>query len=109
MITFCGLSFPLSLPESCKDQDQVLAGIRPDSIKRDGALATLPEQWLIDGKVVVAEIVGSQSLLEFTMGEASIIAELEGRIAAAPGQTMKLGLNLENLLLFDPETEQAIR
>jgi multiple sugar transport system ATP-binding protein len=108
-ISFCGLTFPVSLPAGCKDQDQVLAGIRPDSIKRDGALAALPEQWLIDGKVVVAEIVGSQSLLEFTMGEASIIAELEGRVAAAPGQTMKLGLNLENLLLFDPETEQAIR
>ena len=73
------------------------------------ALATLPEKWLIDGKVVVAEIVGSQSLLEFTIGEASLIAELEGRVTATPGQTMKLGLNLENLLLFDPETEQAIR
>ena len=108
-ISFCGFTFPVTLPESCKDQDQVLAGIRPDSIKRDGALAALPEKWLIDGKVVVAEIVGSQSLLEFTIGEASLIAELEGRVTATPGQTMKLGLNLENLLLFDPETEQAIR
>ncbi|NNK13084.1 MAG: ATP-binding cassette domain-containing protein, partial [Desulfofustis sp.] len=108
-ISFCGVTFPVTLPAGCKDQDQVLAGIRPDSIKRDGALAALPEQWLIDGKVVVSEIVGSQSLLEFTMGEASVIAELEGRVTAAPGQTMKLGLNLENLLLFDPETEQAIR
>ncbi len=108
-ISFCGFTFPVTLPAGCNDQDQVLAGIRPDSIKRDGALAALPEKWLIDGKVVVAEIVGSQSLLEFTMGEASIIAELEGRVPAAPGQTMKLGLNLENLLLFDPDTEQAIR
>lgn len=108
-ISFCGLTFPVALPDSCRDQDQVLAGIRPDSIKRDGALKALPTEWLIDGKVVVAEIVGSQSLLEFTMGEEGIIAELEGRVAAAPGQTMKLGLNLENLLLFDPETEQAIR
>ena len=64
---------------------------------------------LIDGSVVVSEIVGSQSLLDFTLGEASVVAELEARVAAAPGQTMKLGLNLENLLLFDPDTEQAIR
>lgn len=108
-ISFSGFTFPVSLPESCRDQDRVLAGIRPDSIKRDGALTTLPQQWLVDGQVIVSEIVGSQSLLEFTLGDAGVIAELEGRVAAAPGETMRLGLNLENLLLFDPETEQAIR
>jgi hypothetical protein len=43
------------------------------------------------------------------MGGASVIAELEGRVAARPGEMMNLGFNMENLLLFDPETEQAIR
>lgn len=108
-ISFCDFTFPVTLPEACRDQDKVVAGIRPDSIKRDGALSPLPHQWVVDGQIVVAEIVGSQSLLEFTMGEVSLIAELEGRVAAAHGEKMKLGLNLENLLLFDPETEQAIR
>ncbi|MEJ2056608.1 MAG: sn-glycerol-3-phosphate ABC transporter ATP-binding protein UgpC [Desulfofustis sp.] len=108
-ITFCGETFPVTLPEPCKDQDRVLAGIRPDSIKRGAGLSDLPEQWIVDGTVIVSEIVGSQSLLEFSLGETGIIAELEGRISAAPGETMKLGFNMENLLLFDPETEQAIR
>ncbi len=108
-ISFCGLTFPVALPEACRDQDQVLAGIRPDSIKRGAALADLPEQWQIEGEVIVCEIVGSQTLLEFALGEIGIIAELEGRVSAAPGDTMKLGFNMENLLLFDPQTEQAVR
>lgn len=108
-ISFNGCQFPITLPESCKDGDEVLAGIRPDSIKREGTLENLPEQWLVEGEIIVSEIVGSQSILEFSMGGASFIAELEGRVAARPGETMNLGFNMENLLLFDPETEQAIR
>jgi len=76
-ISFSGFTFPVSLPDSCKDQDKVLAGIRPDSIKRDAGLAGLPEHWQIDGKVIVSEIVGSQSLLEFSLGDVGVIAELE--------------------------------
>ena len=108
-ISFCGLTFPVTLPETCRDQDKVLAGIRPDSIKRGTALADLPERWQVEGEVIVCEIVGSQTLLEFSLGDVGIIAELEGRVADAPGETMRLGFNMENLLLFDPQTEQAIR
>ncbi len=108
-ISFCGTTFPVTLPPTCRDQDRVLAGIRPDSIKRGPGLSDLPEPWIIDGRIIVSEIVGSQSLLEFSLGETGIIAELEGRVSVAPGQTMKLGFNMENLLLFDPETGQAIR
>jgi multiple sugar transport system ATP-binding protein len=108
-ISFNGHSFPVILPESCQDQDRVLAGIRPDSIKRGADLEGLSREWQVQGKVIVCEIVGSQTLLEFSLGDAGIIAELAGRVTARPGDTMKLGFNMENLLLFDPETEQAIR
>jgi len=108
-IRLCGKSFPVSLPDACRDQDKVLAGIRPDSIKRASGIDTLPEEWIFDATVIVSEIVGSQSLLEFSFGETGIIAELEGRVRASPGDTVKLGFNMENLLLFDPHTEQAIR
>ena len=38
-----------------------------------------------------------------------MIGELQGRILARPGDQIKLGLDLDHLLLFDPETEEAIR
>lgn len=111
-VSLGGLTFAVELPAACRDGDRVLAGIRPDSIKRgaaEGASATLPDHWLVEGQVIVSEIVGSQSLLEFSMGEATVIAELEGRVPARPGDTMKLCFNMEHLLLFDPEGGQAIR
>lgn len=108
-IVFCGVSFPVSLPDSCNDQDRVLAGIRPDSIKRGADLEELSPEWLVEGKIIVSEIIGSHSLLEFSLGDVDIIAELAGSVTARPGDTMKLGFNMEKLLLFDPETELAIR
>ena len=57
----------------------------------------------------VAEILGSHSLLEFSAGGITMIAELAGRVLARPGEKIELGLDLDQLLLFDPETEVAIR
>jgi multiple sugar transport system ATP-binding protein len=108
-ISFDGKRFPVSLPDRCRDRDRVLAGIRPDSIKRGSDLEDLPADWIVEGKVIVSEIIGSHSLLEFTLGGGGMIAELTGRVTTRPGETVKLGFNMENLLLFDPETEQAIR
>jgi len=108
-ISFNGLRFPTKLPENCRDGMKILAGIRPDAIKTGNNLDALPEQWRTNGQVVVAEILGSQSLLEFSVGGQTIIAELEGRIIARPGDNMAIGFDLDHLLLFDPESEQAIR
>ncbi len=108
-ITLGGLTFPVPIPQVCRDGREVLAGIRPDAIKTGNGLSLIPEPWRISGQVVVSEIVGGQSLIEFIAGDNNMIAELEGRVLAHPGDTMALGFDLEHLLLFDPETEQAIR
>jgi len=108
-IGFNSLTFPVTLPDSCSDRDHVLAGIRPDSIKQGSDLDSLPPEWQVEGTVIVSEIIGSQSLLELSFGDVTIIAELAGRVSARPGETLKFGFNMENLLLFDPDTEQAIR
>jgi len=103
------MHFPVKLPESCRDGAKVLAGIRPDAIKAMDDLAKIPAQWAVEAQVIVAEILGSHSLLEFSAGNMTLIAELAGRILAQPGEKIKLGFDLDQLLLFDPETEVAIR
>lgn len=102
-----GLEVPL--PEICTDGSTILAGIRPDAIKGGHDLPSIPEKWRITATVEVSEILGGQSLLEFSAGGNSMIAELAGRVIARPGDKMELGLDLSQLLLFDPETEVAIR
>ncbi len=101
-----GLPAP-RIPQSAAGRE-VLVGIRPDAIKAGDALTRYPVQWRIEATVVVAEILGGQTLLEFTAGGNTMIAELEGRVVAAPGETLELAIDLKRLLFFDPEKELAI-
>ncbi len=103
------LTLPVFPAEGVEDGQAVLAGIRPDAIKAGDALAGLPETWRFTGQVVVSEIVGAQSLLEFSAGNTSMIAELVGRIKVDPGAQIALGVDARRMLLFDPHTEKAIR
>ena len=107
-ICFGTLSLPAQLPEECVDGQKVLAGIRPDAVKAGNALKEVREAWKVTGTVVVSEILGSQSLLEFTIGDTVMIGELQGRVVARPGEQLELGLDLDHLLLFDPATEKVI-
>lgn len=93
---------------SLEDKAGVLVGIRPDAVKIGDSLQRVPEEWRFDAKVVVAEILGGQSLLELEVGGNGLIAEVEGRVLARPGDTIQVGLELERLLLFDPDTEQVL-
>ncbi len=102
------LSLPLDEAGSKAEGQEILAGIRPDSIKAGHGLKTLPDAWKIKGEVIVCEILGGQSLLEFSVGGNILIAELDGRIQARPGEIMELGFDLSRLLCFDPETEQTL-
>jgi multiple sugar transport system ATP-binding protein len=85
----------------------VLVGIRPDAVKAGDALASIPEEWRFQGTVVVSEILGGQSLVEFEMGGNPLIGELEGRLLLRPGDAITLGIDLNRTLLFDPETQRA--
>jgi multiple sugar transport system ATP-binding protein len=107
-VTMAGLTLPVPRPPKMSGNRDVLVGIRPDAIKAGDGLRRYPEEWRITVDVVVAEILGGQSLLEFQVGGNTMLAELEGRIVARPGEQMALGIDLERLLFFDPETEDAI-
>ncbi len=103
------LALPVSPPESCAKGRKLLVGIRPETIKRAESRQKHNNYWQVKGRVVVSEILGGQSLLEFTCGgNVTMIAELEGRVPARPGESIELAVDLNHLLLFDPESELAI-
>ncbi|WP_432736896.1 ABC transporter ATP-binding protein [Maridesulfovibrio sp. FT414] len=92
-----------------RNGDQVLAGIRPDSIKMGQNIERLQKDWWCSGEVVVSEILGAHSLLEIIIdGENELIAEVEGRIVAHPGETVPIGFEFDRMVLFDPETKEAL-
>ncbi len=86
----------------------VLVGLRPDSIKMGENVERLPKEWWCRGEVVVSEILGGQSLLEIVVDDNELIAEVEGRIEAQPGETVPIGFEFDRMVLFDPETTKAI-
>ncbi len=102
------LSHPVVDPPECRNGQKVLVGIRPDIIKIGHGAENFPAEWKVMGKVIVSEILGGQSLLEFSTGGNSLIAELEGRILVKPGEQLEFGFDLGRLLFFDPETEDAL-
>ncbi|MEF2230402.1 MAG: sn-glycerol-3-phosphate ABC transporter ATP-binding protein UgpC [Pseudodesulfovibrio sp.] len=94
---------------SLADGAPVLAGIRPDAIKMGDSIEKLPREWWCSGEVVVSEILGGQSHLEIVIdGENRLIAEVEGRVVAHPGEIVPIGFEFDRMVLFDPETSNAI-
>lgn len=95
--------------EGVKDGQSVLVGLRPDSIKMGDRIEKLPEEWLCKGEVVVSEILGGQSHLEIVIdGDNELIAEVEGRVLAHPGEIVPIGFEFDRMVLFDPETTNAL-
>lgn len=107
-INFGNISLPLDDSKNWTDGQKVLVGIRPDTIKSGHNLAHISNDWKVTGEVIVSEILGGQSLLEFTAGDNTLLAELEGRLLTKPGEKMEFGFEVNRFLFFDPETELAI-
>ena len=95
--------------DSLEDGAPILIGIRPDAIKMGENIERLPKKWWCRGEVVVSEILGAHSLLEIIIdGENKLIAEVEGRVLAHPGEIVPIGFDFDRLVLFDPETTEAL-
>ncbi len=105
-------TFPVpNVPETkIADGAPVLAGIRPDAIKMGDNIEKLPKEWWCSGEVVVSEILGGQSHLEIVIDDDNeLIAEVEGRVVAHPGEIVPIGFEFDRMVLFDPETTNALR
>jgi len=104
-------SFPVvdGKAASLEDGAPVLIGLRPDSIKMGDNIEKLPKEWWCQGEVVVSEILGGQSHLEIVVdGDNELLAEVEGRIIAHPGEIIPIGFEFDRMVLFDPETTNAL-
>jgi multiple sugar transport system ATP-binding protein len=79
-------------------------GIRPEDLDeqpREGG----PR---IDMKVEVVEVLGSDQFLYGKVGGDDVIARVDPQFKVSSGDTMKLGLNMRRLHLFDAESEKAL-
>ena len=94
--------FTLEIPEDRKNAYQDYAG-NPEYVPR-GIIAQP-----VDTKVDITELMGNEIFLFLKSGKHDFVARVDPRTKAASGQDMQLVFNMDNMHIFDRETEQAIR
>jgi multiple sugar transport system ATP-binding protein len=110
-----GGSFSVEVPEDRHDiyaayiDKPVVFGIRPEDIKDPHFLppGIFPQH--VETKVDVTELMGNEIFLYMTTGEHSFVARVDPRTRAQMGDQTEIAFNMNNMHLFDVDTEQAIR
>ena len=95
--------FEVKLPKPVNTQKGTI-GFRPEAITdrvTDGEAA-------LDMKVDVVERLGSDQFLYGSVGGDQVTARVDPRMSVAPGDRVKLGLDLRGIHFFDAETEKAV-
>ncbi len=86
----------------------VIVGIRPEDVQDLSRVA--PDGRLpVDARVDVVEYLGNELQLYLTAGESAFIARVATDTHTQPGASIRVGLDLRKLHLFDRASEVAIR
>jgi multiple sugar transport system ATP-binding protein len=85
---------------------EVIVGFRPEHLAlRDSGAATMAR---LPARVDVVEYLGDEELVHVQVGEHEIVALLPTDERLKPGQEIELGIPIERLHLFDPESERRL-
>jgi multiple sugar transport system ATP-binding protein len=108
-------AFALEISESRKEVyqshvgSQIIFGIRPeDIITPEYAPPGIIAQ-PVETKVDITELMGNEIMLFLKSGKHDFVARVDPRTQASIGDEMQVLFNMENMHIFDRETEQAIR
>ncbi|TXL78813.1 ABC transporter ATP-binding protein [Vineibacter terrae] len=82
-------------------RERLMLGVRPEQISRveSGGMAAT---------VVATEYLGADTLVQARAGDGELTARLPGRIALAPGATVRLGWPLDSRHWFDADTGRRL-
>jgi multiple sugar transport system ATP-binding protein len=80
----------------------VTVGIRPEHFLPTG------EGHVLTGRVQVVEPLGSDTLIHFALGSATLTARVAPEMRPQPGEALTIGVDPSRVHLFDAATERAI-
>lgn len=87
---------------------EVVMGIRPESMHdEDQFLEAMPDS-IVDAKVEVVEMLGSETLLHMFIDDISCTARVNPRTRTRSGDVVKIAIDTNRVHLFDKETERTI-
>ena len=87
---------------------EVVVGIRPESIHDQPAQISALEDSTVDSYVEVTELMGAEIYLYLVIGETKLIARVSARSTSRAGDTIKIALDTARMHIFDKDTEKCI-
>ena len=86
----------------------VIMGIRPEDLNDSEVVVNANPDCVIEATIKVYELLGAEVYLYFDVDDTNCTARVNPRTTARPGDTIKLGIDMTKLHVFDKETEQVI-
>lgn len=86
----------------------VTLGIRPEDLHDEEAFLEESPKSVISATIRVYELLGAEVYLYFDIEEANFTARVNPRTTARVGDTVKLGLDLTKIHVFDKDTESVV-
>ncbi len=87
---------------------QVLLGIRPEHIHRQRDGATKENYEALPIKIEIIEPMGTNTLINFHLGDTSVLARLDAYANEQPGAELTLLIDMNRAILVDPESEKVL-
>jgi multiple sugar transport system ATP-binding protein len=107
--------FVVPIPDKNADAYQgyegknVIFGIRPEDIHDPDFLPANVVTEKIEAKVDVTELMGNEIFLHMMSGQNSFVARVDPRSNLRIGEQTQIAFDMNNIHIFDAETENAIR
>jgi len=107
-------SFKLPIPESKRTQyiaqkgRTIIFGIRPDDVHAANFAPPGITPAPLKADVDVTELMGNEIFLYLLTGKKQFIARVDPRTHARAGESIDLIVNMDNMHLFDPQTEMTL-
>ena len=88
---------------------KMVFGIRPDDLHDPQFTPPNITAGKIKAQVDVKELMGNEVLAHFLIGEKSFVARFDPRTAVRVNDTIEVMANMDNMQIFDLQTEKAVR
>jgi multiple sugar transport system ATP-binding protein len=88
---------------------QVVFGVRPEDIHDPNYAPPGVHSAPVDALVEVTELMGNEVFLYLRAGDKNFVARVDPRNRARVGDRLQVSLNLDNMHMFQKDTEAAIR
>lgn len=87
----------------------VIFGLRPEDIKDPHFAPPGIFAQPVESKVEVTELMGNETNLYLSTGDQNFVARVDPRTSARMGDRIQIVFNMDNMHIFDQDTEQAVR